>query len=177
MKKIEYMVCVHILQGSGNVCYAKCQCPARKEGVCKHVAAILFQILEFKELELSEVPDDISCTEKLQKWKVPATGNEMKGNPEGYKAAPSFAEKVLNEDVKRLRNGVTENDINSPLVGVLDDNDCNPFDYELWHNNLPSKLRIESKRKVISGVNSENVRVVLNGLAETLYFNILSQTA
>jgi hypothetical protein len=31
-----------------------------------------------KELELSEVPDDISCTEKLQKWNVPATGNEMK---------------------------------------------------------------------------------------------------
>jgi uncharacterized Zn finger protein len=36
----------------------KCQCPAGAGGHCKHVAAILFQVLDFCELELSEVHDE-----------------------------------------------------------------------------------------------------------------------
>ena len=39
-------------------------------GRCKHVAAILFQLLDFCELELSQVPDEKTCTEELQQWHV-----------------------------------------------------------------------------------------------------------
>ena len=46
-------------------------------GCCKHVAALLFQLLDFIQLEATEVPDDLTCTKLLQKWHV-FSGEEMK---------------------------------------------------------------------------------------------------
>ena len=40
-------------------------------GRCKHVAANLLQLLDYIELGLSDIPDDKSCTQELQKWHVP----------------------------------------------------------------------------------------------------------
>ena len=47
--------------------------------VSEHVAALLFQILDYKELELTEVPVELSCTAKLQSWNVPSVNSEKKG--------------------------------------------------------------------------------------------------
>ena len=35
------------------------------------MAALLFQILDYIQLELVEVPDDLTCTQLLQQWHVP----------------------------------------------------------------------------------------------------------
>ena len=40
-------------------------------GCCKHVAATLYQLLDYIELGLSDIPDDKTCTQELQKWHVP----------------------------------------------------------------------------------------------------------
>ena len=56
---------------NGGVVYANCLCKAGKGGCCKHVAALLFQILDYIQLELVEVPDDLTCTQLLQQWHVP----------------------------------------------------------------------------------------------------------
>ena len=61
----------HLIQTTGNVDYAKCQCPAGAGGRCKHVAATLFQLLIFIELGLSDIPDEKTCTEEIQKWHIP----------------------------------------------------------------------------------------------------------
>jgi hypothetical protein len=79
MKKEEYTVYVHLLCDSGRVVHASCGCPAGKGGCCKHVDALLFQLLDYKELELTEVPVKISCTEKLQSWNVPTLYPEKRG--------------------------------------------------------------------------------------------------
>ena len=64
------MRCMFILsQVTGDIVYAKCQCSGGASCHCKHVVAILFQLLDFCELELSQVPDEKICTEKLQ-WHV-----------------------------------------------------------------------------------------------------------
>ena len=70
MKKQDYEVYVHLNKVTGAVVYAKCQCSGGASGRCKHVAAILFQLLDFCELELSQVPDEKTCTEELQQWHV-----------------------------------------------------------------------------------------------------------
>ena len=49
------------------------------EGCCKHVAAVLFQLLDYRELELTEVPAKLSCTDKLQSWNVPSLCPEKRG--------------------------------------------------------------------------------------------------
>ena len=62
MKKTNYSVYVHLRQDTGKVTHASCCCKAGKGGCCKHVAALLFQILDFIQLELTEIPDDLTCT-------------------------------------------------------------------------------------------------------------------
>ena len=66
MKKNSYVVYIHLDQITGEVVYANCMCKAGKGGCCKHVVAMLFQIIEYVQLELTEVPDDHTCTQLLQ---------------------------------------------------------------------------------------------------------------
>lgn len=67
MKREKYSVYVHLCQRSGDILYAKCLCKAGAGGCCKHVAAVLFQLVEYKQLDLKIVPDDKTCTALLQK--------------------------------------------------------------------------------------------------------------
>ena len=71
MKKYKYEVYVHLCQHTGEMFYAKCNCKAGAGGCCKHVAAVLYQLVDYKELDIKSVPDDKVCTELLQQWHVP----------------------------------------------------------------------------------------------------------
>ena len=73
MKKggVLHTVYVHLIQATRNVDYAKCQCPAGAGGRCKHIAVTLFQLLDLIELGLSDIPDEKTCTEEIQKWHIP----------------------------------------------------------------------------------------------------------
>ena len=77
MKRIKYIVYVHLSQETGKILYGKCTCKAGAGGCCKHVAAVLYQLCEYKELDLKIVPDDKTCTEILQTWNIPG---ETKNN-------------------------------------------------------------------------------------------------
>ena len=66
MKKNSYVVYIHLNQITGEVVYANCVCKAGKGGYRKHVVAMLFQIIEYVKLELTEDPDDHTCTQLLQ---------------------------------------------------------------------------------------------------------------
>ena len=54
--------------------YGKCNCKACGSGCCKHVAALLYQLVEFKQLNLDFIPDYKTCTDQLQQWHVPGEG-------------------------------------------------------------------------------------------------------
>ena len=49
----------------------------RKRGWCKHVVALLRQILDYIQLKLNEVPDDLTCTQLSQQWHVPNTKEKL----------------------------------------------------------------------------------------------------
>ncbi|XP_028416374.1 uncharacterized protein LOC114540378 [Dendronephthya gigantea] len=121
MKKIEYSVNVHLKQDTGEVIEARCTCVAGNGGCCKHVAAALFQMLDFIELELTEVPDDLTCTQLLQEWHVPSCENiktailfdsvkfskatSTKSSShliEISNPAPAFAQTVTESDIQKL---------------------------------------------------------------------------
>ena len=53
------------------VIYAKCNCKAGAGGCYKHVAAVLYQTVAYKELNIKTVPDGKTCTDRLQRWHVP----------------------------------------------------------------------------------------------------------
>ncbi len=72
MKSIQYDVYVHLDQSNGEVFYAKCNCKAGQGGCCKHVAALLYTLVDFSIMDLNEIPRDLTCTQVGQNWHIPA---------------------------------------------------------------------------------------------------------
>ena len=134
-----------------------------KGGCCKHVAALLFQILNFLQLEVNKVPDDLTCTQLLQQWHVPAseytksavlfdhvkftkatakkrsytTSQLTENNP-----APAFAKSVTENNIKKLKDGLKTANTCNYFESLLDSNNCQPFDYNTFQETLPSKKRL-----------------------------------
>ncbi|XP_028518946.1 uncharacterized protein LOC110252192 [Exaiptasia diaphana] len=67
----EYRTFVVITKHTKKIVYGHCHCVAGLGEACTHVAGFLFAIEEFVSEGLTELPDDLSCTEKLCKWIVP----------------------------------------------------------------------------------------------------------
>ena len=66
MKPVVYQVYIHLDQGTGDVCYAQCNCKAGQGGSCKHIAALLYTLVDFYNMELLEVHPDLSRTQTGQ---------------------------------------------------------------------------------------------------------------
>ena len=58
------------LDNSGKVSKGKCLCKAGATGKCKHVAALLFQLNEYKLMNKHEIPKQVACTDEPRKWNV-----------------------------------------------------------------------------------------------------------
>jgi hypothetical protein len=71
MKRKQYEVFIHLCQSTGEILYSKCHCKAGAGGCCKHVAASLYQLVDYKELDIKVVPETETCTDVLQIWHVP----------------------------------------------------------------------------------------------------------
>lgn len=158
MKKTQYDVYVHLHQETGKVSLASCSCKAGLGGCCKHVAALLFQLLDLIQLEATEVPDDLTCTQLLQQWHVPRT-EEMKTavlfdnvkfskataqktkktNYEYSNPAPSYAKQVKVSDINKLKDGLNKAGTCKYFEGLLESNNCQPWDYNDFMDGLPSK--------------------------------------
>ena len=128
MKSGQYNVYVHLDQCDGEVLFAKCTCKAGQGGCCKHVAALLYTIVDFINMDVKEVPMDLTCTQTGQKWHVPSSTNSqtvkafkfkdlvfekadeskkrkrplVTGNRDAYCATPSFAQETTSEELEEL---------------------------------------------------------------------------
>lgn len=80
----EYKTFVAISKETKTILYGHCHCVAGLGEACTHVAGLLFAIEEFVSEGLTELPDDLTCTEKLCKWIV----------PKGPKDGPQFARDI-----------------------------------------------------------------------------------
>jgi hypothetical protein len=80
MKSVSYPVYVHLNQVDGEVEYAKCSCMAGQGGCCKHVAALLYTILDFVNLNLKHIPMELTCTQLTQRWSVPSGSSKTLDN-------------------------------------------------------------------------------------------------
>ena len=118
----------------GDVEYAKCSCKAGQGGCCKHVAALLYTILDFVNLNLKQIPGNPTCTQLAQTWSVPSGSSKslekavrfeellfekadvskpnkrylVKGKREGYCATPQFAQTVTVDEIKAMASAFNE---------------------------------------------------------------------
>ncbi len=102
MKPVVYQVYVHLDQVTADVCYAQCSCKAGKGGCYKHIAALLYTLVDFHNMELVEISPDLSCTQIGQKWSVPS-----KKASKAFKFDVIYFEK-FDESKKRKRQQVNE---------------------------------------------------------------------
>ena len=49
----------------------KCSCVAGIGGYCHHVIGLLYYLANCKQLGLSSLPDDLTCTSMKQRWSIP----------------------------------------------------------------------------------------------------------
>ena len=176
MKKLVYTVYVHLNQDTGEVAYASCKCKAGKGGRCKHVVALMFQIIEYVQLELKEIPDDLTCTQLLQLCHVPR--NDELNEPILYEDViferASYAKDISGKKRKNLKT--CDSVINpvprarrlkraSYLCELLESNECQPHRFEEIHYNLPSKKRYTEAKESACDLNDSSLRdKVLKGL-------------
>lgn len=59
MKQQTYLIYVHFNQSTEQIVHANYTRKAGKGGSCKHVAALLFQIIDYIQLELKEIPEKV----------------------------------------------------------------------------------------------------------------------
>ena len=165
MKSISYSVYVHSNQVNGDVEYAKCSCKAGQGGCCKHVAALLYTILDFVNQNLGQIPQNTTCTQLPQAWSVPSGSSKslkkavkfeellfekaeaskpnkrymVKGKREGYCATPQFALSVTMEEIKAMANAFNDA-YRAPLfTGALASNNYEP--YQLSNSSSTKKYK------------------------------------
>ena len=190
MKKKQYLVYVHLHQHSGDIAYAKCYCPAGAGGCCKYVAATLYQLLDYIELGLSDVPDDKTCTQELQKWHVPRKNTtqagllfedlifpqdsydkDKKGRkrpvPEGKREDYCLTREVSKDDLEQLKTSLEKAGSTCHLVGILGNTNCEPCEFTA--NDLPSRQRIMKAGEVGEKLDQTAIRSsILKNLTQNL---------
>ncbi|XP_028418783.1 uncharacterized protein LOC114544312 [Dendronephthya gigantea] len=166
MKSVSYPVYVHLNQVNGEVEYAKCSCKAGQGGCCKHVAALLYTILDFVNLNLKHVPVELTCTQLPQKWSVPSGSSKtldkavkfeemlfekadvnkpakryiVKGSREDYCATPPFARTVTAEEIKSMANAFEKANCASLFREAIASNNYKPCElFETSCNQLQNR--------------------------------------
>ena len=67
----SYSTVVALSKISGYVLGAQCNCKARAGGCCKHVAELLYNILDYVQLGFAIIPKKKTCTDTSQQWNRP----------------------------------------------------------------------------------------------------------
>jgi hypothetical protein len=201
MKKTSYVVYVHLNQVTGEIDYANCMCRAGKGGCCSHVVALLFQLLEYRQLDLQVIPDDLTCTELLQQWHVPKN-EELKEailyedvvfrrasyekDKKGKKRKnlktcdninnpePQYSQGVTQEKIQGLVSNLKESQKASYLCKLLESNQCQPFGFEEAHSNLPSKKKCLEAKENACDLNDSNLRDEIMKKLEPAVVNMAS---
>ena len=155
------------------------------------MAATLYQLLDYIELGLSDIPDDKTCTQELQKWHVPRKNTtqeallfedlifpqdsydkDKKGRkrpiPEGKREDYcSTREKVSKDDLERLKTSLEKAGSTCHLVGILGNTNCEPCEFTA--NELPSRQRIMKAGEVGDKLDQTAVRSsILKKLTQNL---------
>ena len=153
---------------------AKCNCKAGQGNCCKHVAALLYTLLDFANLDLKQIPADMTCTQVAQKWHVPSSANmtmtkavkfpdllfekaedgKKRKRPtvsgeRDFCATPPFAVQVREEEIKGLAKNLRKSGKAKLLCRAIESNNCMPSLY--FETSCARKIMSKHRRYEASG--------------------------
>ncbi|KAH9360144.1 hypothetical protein HPB48_000313 [Haemaphysalis longicornis] len=135
-----YKTSVVILQSDASITEAGCECRAGATGVCKHVAALLWLLLD-AVLSDTHFVSETSCTERARSWKTGSKKsnvshlkfselNFVKHEPGKQKVfvptTKQIGVKVTEDDLVGLHRALKKRKINPMLASVLEDASFTP---------------------------------------------------
>ena len=152
MKSTCYSVYVHLDQNNAEILYAKCSCKAGQGGCCKHVAALLYTLMDYVNIDAEGVPADLTCTQVSQKWHIPTSANMtlkkavkfnylifekseenkkrkrpvVSGVRENFCATPSFAHTLLPEELHNLVRNLSACNSSALFCRAVESNNFQP---------------------------------------------------
>ncbi|CAH1789676.1 unnamed protein product, partial [Owenia fusiformis] len=100
-KKVSYNFQIRLSRTTGVILNSNCECPAGKgpHGTCKHVAAVLYMLVDFVATGKASVT--LSCTEKLQTFHKPKKGHS--GSPMKAESMGARKRKDVLKDPRPLK--------------------------------------------------------------------------
>ena len=168
--------------------------PAVK-GACLNdcATAMLYQIIDYVQLELLEVPLSLTCTQVLQKWNVPhgeASDDAVLFEDIAFKKSSYLKDKkrkhrnennlnynpttsnhqVTETDIKTLVSGLECNEKAQYLCNILQSNNFQPVLYNEKHSQLPSKKRCTDSLQ--PNLNDSHVRAQILGNLKGTNFSL-----
>ena len=177
MKKELSNVRIQSCKRTGEVYKAKCSCPAGISGYCNHVMALLYETAEYSLNQLTEVPQEKTCTSVLRKWGVPGnkevvkesvmrttliSSNQKKGIPSTlYDARLSFNQIKNAPSMLKLKSQILKTDKNIgfahviPDASVFDEDSLTQYGLQLLGSPLSYQLPIiDIKFSILSNLDN-----------------------
>lgn len=162
LKQKDRWVFIVIKKSSGDIEFAKCQCPAGKAGTCSHSYAILKIVAKWVIDGLTLIPQQKACTAKPCIWSVPQSrGRIEKHNINDLKIkSPPSKKAKCNETSTKTKQGITstlyvadagrrQNDCNKISVLVDSLKESNPTLHFLDIVNSNCEKKCETKFGVV----------------------------
>ena len=104
MKSVSYVVYAHLNQLEGEVECAKCLCKVGPVGCCKHVVALFYTVLDYTNLNLKQIPAELTCTQLPQKWSVPSGRSKTLERLSNLKIYCLTKNEIIQEVVERSKD-------------------------------------------------------------------------
>lgn len=159
------------LKVDGEVEYAKCSCKGGQGGCWKHVAALLYTVLDFVNLNLQQIPEELTCTQVGQKWSVPSGSSKtldktvkveellfekadvnkpkkrrylVRGTWEEYCATPPFAQTVTVEEIKAMAHALKVANLAALFCETVESKNYKPC--QLFETSSSQAMKRENKK-------------------------------
>ena len=173
----KYSTVVSLEKHSGHVVGGKCNCKAGAGACCKHVAALLYNILDYTELGLDEIPQDKTCTEQPQQWHKPKTNadngpalfSEIQFVHHAYRkrkaeecalrmekwnkfrACPSKFSTLIKDCIRQFCTSLEANNNAVQFTAVMRNNDCKPLSSPACSSTSPACSSTSDNNSTLDG--------------------------
>lgn len=188
---------VHIIcnKHCGTICGARCVCKAGLGGFCKHVAAVLFHVMDYQRRGENVISRTAASTSALQTWHQPKvqgqacikfdnidfesynyerdnapTAKRVKTNYHEHNSCPDGEDCVTSEKIEKFATEMSSLGVASHFVDILRSNNYKPVQNERDQHTTMNQEVAPPETPCI-GKSNVDLSVDIDSLSHTEFYN------